>query len=753
MLHIPKRVNSALVVVGVDSIGKLLDLDEAKLRSVPGLDITTISEINNILTKLLDSVIKQNVDWFKFWESIEISIIPDDFVLNVMPSEVVASLPNLLEQIILSEFDERTWIIIKRRNELGNLDKLTLEDLGTAFDIKRERVRQLENQAIKCLHDVLINSVYSGRKYRVHPEIQETIVSLAEFVVAETEKSNLENTLLQSIQQQFGIEPETSKASLFFLFSLLNIVKIEFHNSPLQPIWGIFDTAQKNLIEEEIPHLHSLLTQEIALPMSEIDILINLNKGKRKNKQLSLNKLRQMMELCSSVTEHSSGFYWGKFEDLTGRGNQVERILIENGASLHISEIVREINHRLALHGKRNVNLRNLGNQISVDDRFCPIGRSGEWGLASWALDTRTIVEQMKRCLTICNEPATVEQIYSFVKEHRPVLKSSIVSYLSFQDAFVKIDKTRWGLDTWAEASKTQSWNPNQVGEFVESIFKEHKTETIAYKDIKNALIQSSGVSSRQAQGLLNVNPVIKTHRSVGTKELLATFQPDYKKKLQQSGARFSRKKKTLRHQVDETVRNILENTPGQQVALKGLIKILKKKYNRNEKTFYQYISGLDYIDKFVIPEANVTMCRLRQAHTSTLILQVEAITTTTIKAKAGRALTFLNENDVDISLFLLSKEFEATLLNYLDLANSKGKLRNPMPSGINLDGMISLVKREGLISDQAVLHFLRQKRNDRSHGTMPSIEERRMMIKYSDITAGMYIDYIKFFDDLFHSL
>ena len=58
-----------------------------------------------------------------------------------------------------------------------------------------------------------------------------------------------------------------------------------------------------------------------------------------------------------------------------------------------------ELNHRLALHGKRTVNIRNLGNQISVDGRFCPIGRSGEWGLTSWSLDTRTITELMKRFL------------------------------------------------------------------------------------------------------------------------------------------------------------------------------------------------------------------------------------------------------------------------------------------------------------------------------------------------------------------
>lgn len=35
----------------------------------------------------------------------------------------------------------------------------------------------------------------------------------------------------------------------------------------------------------------------------------------------------------------------------------------------------------------------------------------------------------------------------------------------------------------------------------------------------------------------------------------------------------------------------------------------------------------------------------------------------------------------------------------------------------------------------------------------MPEIEERRMMMKYAQVTAGMYIDYIKYFDDLKYTL
>ncbi|MBK7920007.1 MAG: hypothetical protein IPJ94_27875 [Chloroflexi bacterium] len=98
--------------------------------------------------------------------------------------------------------------------------------------------------------------------------------------------------------------------------------------------------------------MNKLLTEENALPLSEIDILVQINKNTRKRNRLSFEQLRQVIEICSSVEIHKAGFYWGKFEYLIGRGNQVERVLFEYGEPVHINEVVREINHRLTLHSK-----------------------------------------------------------------------------------------------------------------------------------------------------------------------------------------------------------------------------------------------------------------------------------------------------------------------------------------------------------------------------------------------------------------
>ena len=567
-----------------------------------------------------------------------------------------------------------------------------------------------------------------------------------------TDQALIENSLLDLIEDKFSFRSDAIKPSLHLILKINGLSIIEFNRSDLQPVWGKFEKAEAMTAQNLIERVDKLLTEENALPLSEIDILVQINKVARKKSRQSLEQFRKYIGICSSVELHKEGFYWGKFEYLESRGNQVERVLFEHGEPVHIKEIIREINHRLASYGKRTVNLRNLVNQMSSDDRFVPIGRSGEWGLSSWSIDTGTIVELMKQYLIALNEPATAEEIYSYVRDRRPVRKSSIEAYLTFQEDFAKVGRTRWGLAEWSETQGAQIWNPEQVGQFIEELFKKNRARKLKYKIVKQALKKASGVKDRQAQGLLNLNPVIKTERDeVG--ELYAIFQPKYKESLTKTGVRFTRKKKTLRLMVDETVRKMLQTSPGNQIALSALVRYLVDKFNRRDKTFYHYISDLDYIEKFKIPDTSVVMCRLKREVSHLPFPQVEEIKTSELRQKIGRALTFLHENDVDISLFLLSKEYEATLKNYLLTGQSKGKFLSLSSNRLGLDGMINFIKSENIITDQAVLHFLRQKRNDRAHGTMPEIGERRMMMKYAHVTAGMYIDYIKYFDDLLHAL
>lgn len=502
-----------------------------------------------------------------------------------------------------------------------------------------------------------------------------------------------------------------------------------------------------------ISRVDRLLTRETSLPLSDFDILLHINRGVDKREKLTLPQLRWCIDLCSSVERRDDELVWGKFEYLTGRGNQVERVLTEAAHPMSLTAIVRKIDHHLVPLGEHKVHVRTLGNQLSNDGRFIAIGRSGEWGLKCWLhLDTSSILELMEKCLIEHDRPMTIDEISNYVKERRPVSRKSIEMYCLNESVFARIDRERWGLATWPEAKNAEAWNPQQVADFVAGVFKKAKTKELDYKILKQAVIEAVGVNYMQAQGLLNVNPVIKTCRGTASDELVAVFQPDYQEKLALMGAGFARKKPTLQQEVGQTAKEILEKRPGKQMLLAELIDNLEREYHCSRKTLYQYVAHMDYVERIDVPGSRMKICRLRGAEETLDFPQSDSITDSTLKGKVKRAISFLNVENIDVGLFLLSKEFEATLKKYLTVAIAAGEIVNPPKGGWNLDNMITCIKQKGAITDQATLHFLRQKRNDRAHGTMPSLKERQVLMNSVQYLAGLYIDYIKFFDDLTRS-
>jgi hypothetical protein len=99
-----------------------------------------------------------------------------------------------------------------------------------------------------------------------------------------------------------------------------------------------------------------------------------------------------------------------------------------------------------------------------------------------------------------------------------------------------------------------------------------------------------------------------------------------------------------------------------------------------------------------------------------------------------------------------LGKEFEATLKAYLVVGISKGKIISKLasdPDKWKLVNMVDCLRENSIVNDQAVLQYLRQERNNRAHGTMPTLAERKVLLNSVQFTAGMYIDYCKLFDEM----
>jgi DNA-directed RNA polymerase delta subunit len=678
--------------------------------------------------------------------------IPKDFN-NFTDKQIIEDLPNILKSIILHVYDERSWRIIQRRLGIQGTKKLTLEELGDVFGVTRERIRQLEEKTIKALLVGLIEKNQIEDKYKIYTSISNAVNSLGQIVTHSKYQAVSEDKLFNEIKNKFGVNPQKIKNSIFFIYMLAGIERISFEGLKLIPIWVYLKPRKRKILKRNIERLNELFTVN-SLPMDEFDILIHLNKEEKKINKLTIEELNSIIDLCGSVQRLKDGMIWGKFEYLKGRGNQIERLLMESGKPLNIEELKRTINHRLIPFSRKSVRGRTLGQVLSTDGRFIPIGKSGNWGLKTWLhIETRSVRELIEESLVVANKPITEKEIFTWISKRRSVNQRSIITYLNNEERFVKVAGNKWALEGWNEAKEYKQWTPERVAGFVYNIFRKNQAKKIEYKIIKKELMKTAAINDRRAQGMLGMNPIIKTYRDVKKKKLFAEIQENYIDNSIGIKSKRKARKKTLREKVNEETRKILNSiSSGDSMELHKLIVRLEKKCNAPKQTLYGYVNKMDFVERITVPGAKIKLCKINYVEEEIDFPAVNEIKSDKVRESVVRAFPYLNVDNVDIGLFLVSKQFEVTLKNYLILAKSKGILKtvpNKDSSKWILRTMIDCAIKNDLIKDKTILELLRAERNARAHGNMPSLEERQTLMKSVKFIVKLYIDYTKLFDDL----
>lgn len=131
-------------------IGDLLDRPTAEVQRMLGLNERTAS---------VDSRVSDDV------ERSLLDTIPDDN--NPDPSELVEEQDVLVNlDLWMQELDERQQEVVKRRFGLLGYEKATLEHVGREIGLTRERVRQIELEALQRLRHILERAGISSELLR-----------------------------------------------------------------------------------------------------------------------------------------------------------------------------------------------------------------------------------------------------------------------------------------------------------------------------------------------------------------------------------------------------------------------------------------------------------------------------------------------------------------------------------------------------------------------------------------------------------
>ena len=330
---------------------------------------------------------------------------------------------NLDVKKVLNKFfiglKKRERDIIKRRYSLKNGAKETLESIGSSYKLTRERVRQIENNAIRKM--LARQKLELSKEVR---EIEKLINQLLELYNGVMESDFLLDSLLFysgnfNNSKQLENEHKIKKEFLNFILNFFLPDKFEIldSNKLIKKSVKIKDKDINFYLESLSCFIDNLSKINKPLTTKELIDLFSIQDFYRKNKQMFnseesefnifedfypvsyLIKLQEdeeqlikqnkfifsLFRMSNDIKQSNFNNKWGikYWTTITPKTiNDKVYLILENlGEPMHFTRITDEINK--AMFDNKIANSATVHNELLADDRFILV-RRGVYGLKEW---------------------------------------------------------------------------------------------------------------------------------------------------------------------------------------------------------------------------------------------------------------------------------------------------------------------------------------------------------------------------------
>lgn len=347
---------------------------------------------------------------------------------NTNPSKIIASL--------LENLNPKQKEVISLRFGLKDGKRMTLEAIGDKYDITRERVRQIEEDALNNLRKPgLIGQVEEFLNV-ISKHIDNHGGVKKELALFEKDASSI------FAGQKLTINP---KATIHLLLTLDK----RFVRHPESKDWHSFWATDKSIVEHAksvATDLHEKL-KDHKQPISE-DALISLatESAKSKNIPTSKDALMSYVSLAKNIESNVFGhFGLAHWPEISPRGMKDKAFLVlkKLGKPLHFTLVAKEI-EKSGLT-KKSAHPQTVHNELIKDSRFVLVGR-GTYALADWGYAPGTIKDVIVGIMNKSANPLAKEEIVSKVMSQRQVKENTILLNLQNRKIFKKTEAGKYVL-------------------------------------------------------------------------------------------------------------------------------------------------------------------------------------------------------------------------------------------------------------------------------------------------------------------
>lgn len=393
----------------------------------------------------------------------KISIL--DQILQNQKAEEVANL-DATEIInnLFGELSEREKDVLIRRYGLHTGEKETLESIGAAHKLTRERIRQIETTGVKKLQQLDNLDKYVNN-------LKKIIYELLEEHGGVMERGYLLDILVRFSLNGFKSEDKSEmKHKNYLNFLITKLLSEEFEevitSKTFKPSYKLKFQDLEHLEEITLELLACLKeaekiykTEEIIDKIKELDSFrkheekltneynLDISKALKSNlyeensEKINNNKILYTILRSAKGLKQNKFGHWGvqNSKEISPKtiNDKIYLVLKHSGKPMHFIEIAERIND-IGFDNKQ-ANAATVHNELILDEKYVLVGR-GLYGLNEWGYEKGTVADVIAEIMDEVNASLTRDEIIEKVLEKRIVKKATIILALMNKDKFEKVN-------------------------------------------------------------------------------------------------------------------------------------------------------------------------------------------------------------------------------------------------------------------------------------------------------------------------
>lgn len=332
------------------------------------------------------------------------------------------ALNDILEEMFMVLTDKEKEVLI-RRYSLHNQPKETLERIGTGFAVTRERVRQIENAALKKLRRTLDNT-----------KLKE-VTKMAFAVLHENDGLLLESKLIQRVIQSMpdvAIDSNIAKLALSIEEDVMKVKK----NSLFKPAWRL-DEVQERAIRDVIESADDVLkTTGDTMTLEEMTEAMQ----KKQALPVSSRFVNSCLEISKLFKRVENGWGLMEWRHINPKSIRDKAYIVLKSAQkpLHFMEIANKIIEAEFDH--KIVTVQAVHNELIRGDHFVLVGR-GLYALKEWGYVEGTVSDVIERILKKAQKALPKSEIVKRVLAVRQVKIGTIALNLQKNPKFARVGR------------------------------------------------------------------------------------------------------------------------------------------------------------------------------------------------------------------------------------------------------------------------------------------------------------------------